>query len=116
MSTENDRRALAALQTLPNVGPSIARDLLRLGITKPKQLAGRDPLHLYSKLCALDGKRHDPCLLDVFMAAVAFANGGPARPWWTFTPERKAKQLLDTPRAAPQKVKAWARANASRRS
>ena len=36
----------------------------------------------------MDGQRHDPCLLDTFNAAVDFANGGPARPWWEYSRER----------------------------
>lgn len=80
------------LQALPNVGPAIADDLMRLGITQPDELAERDPDDLYDKLCRLDGRRHDPCLRDVFAAAISFADGAPARPWWHFTPERKARE------------------------
>jgi len=29
---------------------------------------------------------------DVFAAVVSYAEGGPARPWWEFTPERKAQE------------------------
>lgn len=35
------------------------------------------------------GKRHDPCLLDVFIAVVRFMDGEPAKPWWKYTTERK---------------------------
>lgn len=35
------------------------------------------------------GVRHDPCLLDTFIAATRFADGGPAVPWWAYTAERK---------------------------
>jgi hypothetical protein len=44
---------------------------------------------MYGRLCAITGTRHDPCLLDTFIAAVKFADGGPALPWWAFTAERK---------------------------
>ena len=71
--TARDGRRL--LQQLPNVGPAVAGDLLRLGVTAPAALAGQDPEALYERLCALDGVRHDPCLLDVFTAIVARANG-----------------------------------------
>jgi hypothetical protein len=30
-------------------------------------------------------------VLDTFMAAVAFAEGGPPLPWWAFTEARKAR-------------------------
>lgn len=77
------------LRKLANIGPAMARDLARLGITEPAQLAGRDPVELYERLCALDGHRHDPCVLDTFMSAVDQADGAPPRPWWTYTAERK---------------------------
>ena len=84
------------LLDLPNVGPATALDLVRLGIVEPKQLVRRDPARMYEALCKLDGVRHDPCLLDVFASLVAFVNGAPARPWWAYTPERKAKRRPKT--------------------
>ena len=35
------RRGIARLEDIPNVGPSIAGDLRRLGITAPADLVGR---------------------------------------------------------------------------
>lgn len=80
------------LQTIPNVGPAIERKLQRLDITTVADLRGRDGEDLFERLCSLDGRRHDPCLLDTFVAAVAYADGGPARPWWEFSRERKARE------------------------
>ena len=80
------------LRALPNVGPAIARTLMRLGIERPDDLRGQTAEQLFRRLCELDGRRHDPCLLDTIMSAVDQANGNPARPWWTYTPTRK--QLL----------------------
>jgi hypothetical protein len=77
------------LQELPNVGPRTAGDLLRLGITAPAQLKGRDPYRLYDDICRKDGVRHDPCLIDVFISITEIANGKPAKPWWHFTDRRK---------------------------
>lgn len=79
------------LTSIPNVGPAVARRLARLGIVHPGDLRGRDPEELFDLSCMLDGRRHDPCLLDTFAAAVAYADGGPARPWWEFSRERKAR-------------------------
>lgn len=79
------------LEQLPNVGPSIAADLRLIGVAEPAQLVGRDPLGLYQALAQATGKRQDPCVLDTFMAAVDFMQGGPARPWWAFTAERKQR-------------------------
>jgi hypothetical protein len=90
-----DTAALGALQEIPNVGPAVARDLLRLGMTSKADLAEQDPDLLYTRLCALDGRRHDPCVLDTFYAVVAYANGEPAQPWWMCSRLRKARQAHD---------------------
>jgi hypothetical protein len=81
----------SVLEDLPNVGPRIARDLRRLGIRAPHDLRGCDPYALYDELNRRTRTRHDPCVLDTFIAAVHFANGAAARPWWTFTAERKRR-------------------------
>lgn len=78
------------LTDLPNVGPATAADLRLLGIDAPEGLRGRDPVALYLELCARTGVRHDRCVLDVFMAAVACVERGDTRPWWAFTAQRKA--------------------------
>lgn len=83
------RTDVARLEDIPNVGVSIAGDLRRLGVTKPSDLPGRDPYAMYDELCRVTGQRHDPCLLDTFIAAVRFMEGGPKTPWWHFTAERK---------------------------
>jgi hypothetical protein len=78
------------LEQLPNIGPSIAGDLRLLGIAHPRELADKDALQLYRQLCTATGKRHDPCVLDTFMAACDFMRGAPPRPWWDYTAQRKA--------------------------
>ncbi|MBI3271482.1 MAG: mitomycin resistance protein [Planctomycetes bacterium] len=95
-----DVTARKRLLQLPNVGPATAGDLLRLGITRKEELAGRDPDRLYDALCRIDGAPHDVCLRDVFAALVAFANGGPALPWWSFSAERKAREAAASKSAA----------------
>jgi hypothetical protein len=87
--TDADRSGLTELEQIPNVGPAVAADLRRLGVNRPEELRGRDPYALYDELCRVTGQRHDPCLLDTFIAAVRFMGGEPARPWWAFTAERK---------------------------
>jgi hypothetical protein len=81
---------MSTLTSIPNVGPAIARELERLGVREPDDLRGQDADELFERLCALDGRRHDPCLLDTFHAAVDVADGKPARPWWEYSRERKA--------------------------
>lgn len=83
------RSALTRLEQLPNVGPAVAGDLRLLGVAQPRDLVGRDPYAMYDELCRLTRQRHDPCLLDTFIAAVRFMDGEPARPWWSYTAERK---------------------------
>ena|ERR687894_390577 len=83
--------AMARLQRIPNVGPKMAGELLKLGITGLEDAAGKDPDEMYHELCAIDAKRHDPCVRDVFAAVVSYADGGSARAWWEFTPQRKAR-------------------------
>ena len=53
--------------------------------------AGRDPFELYAEFNAVSGICNDPCLLDTFIAATRFMGGEPARPWWAYTAERKAR-------------------------
>jgi hypothetical protein len=86
-----DREAVQSLEALPNIGPAIAGDLRLIGIDHPKKLVGKDPFDLYRELCEKTGVRHDPCVIDVFMAAVDFMEGGEAKPWWAFTAERKER-------------------------
>ena len=78
------------LEQLPNIGPSIAADLRLIGVQQPQQLKGADALTLYRRLCTVTGKRHDPCVLDTFMAATDFMGGAEPRPWWAYTAQRKA--------------------------
>ena len=80
------------LTAIPNIGPAVARKLERLDVRSADDLRGRDPHELFERLCALDGQRHDPCLLDTFVAAVDYAGGAPARPWWEYSRERKARE------------------------
>ena len=79
----------AALEQLPNIGPALAADLRLIGIGHPQDLRGKDAFVLYQRLCAATGRRHDPCVLDTFMAATDFMRGAPAAPWWFYTPQRK---------------------------
>ena len=85
-----DRDAVSKLEELPNIGKSIARYLLLLGINNPKQLVHQDPFKMYKLLCEKTNRRIDPCVLDVFMSAVDFMEGKEPRPWWKYTKQRKA--------------------------
>jgi hypothetical protein len=76
---------------LPNIGQAMARTLIRLGVEKPEDLCGKDVGQMYEQLAQMDGRAADPCVLDTFSAVVDHANGGPARPWWVYSRERKAR-------------------------
>jgi len=87
-----DRKSVSRLEDLPNIGKAIAKDLQLIGIDHPKKLIGKKAFDLYEKLCERSGKRHDPCVIDVFMSVVYFMEGGDPLPWWSFTDERKSLQ------------------------
>jgi hypothetical protein len=80
---------VAKFEHIPNVGPATAGDFRLLGIKAPADLRGQDAYALYEELCRKTGVRHDPCVIDVFLAAVRFMEGQPAKPWWAYTAERK---------------------------
>jgi hypothetical protein len=106
---------LVQLEQIPNIGPSIAAGLRRIGIHEPADLHGQQALALYERICQVDAAQHDPCLLDVFMAAVDFVGGTPARPWWKYTAKRKrelakARQSRSTQIPKRQAVRGGARA------
>lgn len=86
-----ERHRVRQLQDLPNVGPATARDLEAIGIRRPEQLVGEDPLGLYQSLCRKRGARQDPCVLDVFISITRFMNGDASRPWWAYSRERKRR-------------------------
>ncbi len=75
------------LQSIPGVGPSIARGLAVLGVRRVSQLRGRSPEALYDSLCAKRGPQ-DRCLLYVFRCAVYYAGRTRHDPellkWWNW--------------------------------
>jgi hypothetical protein len=83
------RRDVAKLDDIPNIGKAMVGDLHQLGITSPDQIPGRDPYVLYDDLCRITKQRHDPCVLDTFIAMVRYMEGAPKTPWWKYTAERK---------------------------
>jgi len=84
-----DRKTVSELDKLPNIGKAIKADLLLIGIKHPQELIGKDAFQLYETLCQITGKHQDPCVIDVFMSAIDFMEGGSPCPWWSFTQKRK---------------------------
>jgi hypothetical protein len=81
------------LGDLISVGPAMLRDFELLGVRSVGQLARQNPQRLYDRLERATGQRQDPCVLDVFRAAVAQAKN-PRLPaekcqWWYWSRERK---------------------------
>jgi hypothetical protein len=91
MAKRGDDRSLT---DLVSVGPAMLADFRKLGVETVAQLARQDPARLYERLCRLTGVRQDPCVLDVFCAAVAQARDPKLpreqRNWWFWSRKRKA--------------------------
>jgi hypothetical protein len=83
------RIEIKRFRDIPNIGSAIEKDLIALGLNEPAELIGNDPYQLYEDLCTTKKKRHDPCVIDVFISAVRYMEGGPVKKWWEFTEERK---------------------------
>ena len=84
-----NRETVSRLEDLPNIGKASTSDLHMIGIDHPADLIGEDAFDMYERLCAITGKRHDPCVIDVFMSVIHFMEGGEPLPWWSFTESRK---------------------------
>jgi hypothetical protein len=80
------------LSVLRNVGKAALADFSVLGIATVGELAPCDADTLYADLCQRTGFRHDPCVHDVFAAAIHQAKTGEALNWWAFTAARKSRQ------------------------
>jgi hypothetical protein len=82
------------LSDLRNVGKATLADFAILGIDSLDQLAACDAGELYMRLERQTGAKQDPCVWDVFAAAIHQARTGEARNWWEFTSQRKGLQEL----------------------
>jgi hypothetical protein len=87
--------ALRDLQVIPGIGPSLAQDLVDLGIRRVSDLKGKDPDILYRQLEKLAGSRMDPCVLYTFRCAVYYASTPRPKPrllkWWNWKDPSKAR-------------------------
>ncbi|MEI7579899.1 MAG: helix-hairpin-helix domain-containing protein [bacterium] len=74
------------LEIIPGIGKSIAQDLENIGITKVKDLIGKNPEALFEKSNQYRGSIQDRCLLYVFRCAIYFAENQKHDPeklkWW----------------------------------
>ncbi len=86
---------LRKLKELDGIGPKMLKDFELLGIANIDQLKKQSGRKMYDRLCELTGQRQDPCVLDVFVCAVAQAKDPnlPAeqRNWWYWSRVRKGQ-------------------------
>lgn len=76
----------STMRDLPGVGPSLADDYARIGITNPQELREATPEELFDRLESIDGPT-DRCVLYVF---------------------RCARYAMSTPEPEPHLLKWWA--------
>lgn len=89
----------SGLESIPGIGPSLARDLQDLGYRDVSDLRAADPERMYARLITMRGERQDPCVLYAFRCAVYYASMKERDPellkWWAW----KDRPLeLDRPR------------------
>jgi len=81
-------KANDALETIPGVGKSIAKDLRSIGILRVGDLQGKDPEVLYDDLCVKQQARIDRCVLYVFRCAAYYAENdrhdAELLKWWNW--------------------------------
>lgn len=69
MSAREAPDKLRRLQSLRNIGPKMAADLLSLGIESPEQMLEADPEALYEEMRLRRGGYLDRCVLYAFRGA-----------------------------------------------
>ena len=76
------------LQSLPSIGPSLAKDLRDLGFLGPVDLHDQDPEQMYADLCQLREQKIDRCVLYSFRCAVHSVISDDKNPelakWWNW--------------------------------
>ncbi len=80
---------------LPSGSAALA-DFAMPGIVSVADLANEEPDALYRRLCQMTHARHDPCVHDVFTAAIHQARTGEAHDWWRYSAARKSRQRQGT--------------------
>jgi hypothetical protein len=87
-SLDKRAQALLGLQVIPGIGPSLAKDLFSLGITRVAQLKRKNPERLYQQLGKQVGAHVDRCVLYVFRCAVYYAENekpdAQLLKWWNW--------------------------------
>ncbi|HSX25617.1 MAG TPA: helix-hairpin-helix domain-containing protein [Chlamydiales bacterium] len=83
------------LSDLVSVGPATLADFEALGIRSLEELALQDACDLYGKLCRITNTQQDPCVEDVFQAAIEQAKNphlaGEKKNWFYWSRKRKTR-------------------------
>ncbi len=97
--------ALAQFQTIPSVGPDLAKHVVDLGYYSLAELKGKDPAELFDQLERLYGFQIDPCVEDGIRLIVHHAGTSHSeKRWWDFTEERKLyRQKHGYPHTRPKR-------------
>jgi hypothetical protein len=90
--TRKRREADNSLRSLPNIGPTTAAKLARIGITTREAFLKRDPYEVFEEL----RKKVDPTLCRCALAGIVGAKKGV--PWHTVTKESAKKFERKHPR------------------
>lgn len=81
------------LSDLRSVGPAAVKDLKSLGIESVEALRNQNSMVLYKRLCEITKSCHDPCVIDVFRAAIEQARNpqleARKKDWWYWSKIRK---------------------------
>ena len=89
---ENEFRKLP---DLVSVGPATIKDLAEIGISSVHDLREQRAEDLFERLCAVTKVRHDPCVIDVFRAAIEQAKDPHLAlqkcQWWYWSRVRKGR-------------------------
>ncbi len=84
--------ALKDLRRIPGVGKAVSLDLYRLGYRSVNALKNQNPEKMYEKLCKIQGRPIDRCMLYVMRCAVYFASRKKHRKelllWWNWKDKR----------------------------
>ncbi len=82
------KQAFGDLQTIPGIGPKIAKILWEIGVRSTTDLKGQDPEKLYRRLCEQAGGHVDRCVLYVMRSTVYYASSTDHDPeklkWWNW--------------------------------
>ena len=83
------------LQRIPGVGERTVEDFILLGINRINDLKDQNPEELYHRLCTIQGRKLDRCVLYVLRCAVYYATEKIHDPeklkWWNWKDRGKVK-------------------------